>query len=92
MIRRAIATRPCQSAGMPFPSMHSPTTAAPYFLHSGRIESRTSLFPLTELTMALPLYTRRPASMTAGSVVNSERNCRPKATSSPPSSAPMPKA
>ena len=47
---------------MPRSSMARPTMAAPYFLHRGRIASSFSCSPLVELTMGLPLYTRRPFS------------------------------
>ena len=70
-IRLAMANRSAAFLGMPFSSSVSPTTAAPYFLTSGRIFCREASSPLTELTMGLPLYTRRAASMTAGMVESS---------------------
>ena len=66
-IRFAMATRSCHVCGIPFSSIQRPTTAAPYFLQIGRMARRVSALPLTELTMALPLTARSPASIAAGS-------------------------
>ena len=62
VMRRAMATRSSAAGRMPRSSMARPTMAAPYFLHRGRIASSFSCSPLVELTMGLPLYTRRPFS------------------------------
>ncbi len=48
--------------GIPFSSIARPTTAAPYFFARGRILSNFSCSPFTELIMAFPFTTRRPAS------------------------------
>ena len=53
-MRRAMSTRAWAVLGMPFLSRVRPTTAAPYFFTRGRMASRTSSSPFTELTMALP--------------------------------------
>ena len=66
-IRSAIAKRPSAVGGMPPASIASPTTAAPYFFASGKMRSSTACSPLTELIIALPLTTRKPASIAAGS-------------------------
>ena len=76
-IRAAMFSRSCQVSGMPFSSRHSPTTAAPYFLHRGRMASSTSCRPLTEFTRALPQQARSPASTAAGSA---ESICRGRST------------
>ena len=61
-MRCAIVKRSSAVAGIPFWSIASPITAAPYFLTMGSTRASTSGSPLTELTIALPLTTRRPAS------------------------------
>ena len=54
-IRRATTSRPSTVLGIPPSSSVRPTTAAPYFLHSGRMASRERCSPFTELTIGLPL-------------------------------------
>ena len=76
-IRSARSNRCCAVSGRPFSSMASPTTAAPYFFTMGRMASKISALPLTELTMARPQQARRPASMTSGLV---ESICRGRET------------
>ena len=65
-IRSAIANLSYAVSGIPFSSKVRPTTAAPYFLTDGKILSMTASSPLTELTIALPLYTLSAASMASG--------------------------
>ena len=67
MIRFAMATLSCHVRGIPFSSMQRPTTAAPYFLHSGKTASNDARLPLTEFTAALPFTARSPAAMATGS-------------------------
>ena len=76
-MRLAMANRSAAFLGMPFSSRVSPTTAAPYFLTSGRMFCSDASSPLTELTMGLPLYTRSAASMTAGMVESSCKGVPP---------------
>ena len=65
-MRLAMSTRPWAVWGMPPLSRVSPTTDAPYFFTMGRIRASTAGSPFTELTAALPLYTRSPASSASG--------------------------
>ena len=51
----AICTRPSAVAGIPSSSSARPITTPPYFRISGNTASIDSCFPLTELTIALPL-------------------------------------
>ena len=66
MMRRAMASLPSALSGMPFSSSGRATRTPPYLAASGRIRSRLSRFPLTELIMGLPLQTRSPLSSTSG--------------------------
>ena len=72
-IRLAMSIRAWTVLGMPPSSRVRPTTAAPYFFTRGRMASKTASSPFTELTMALPQYTRRAPSSTLGSVESSWR-------------------
>ena len=53
-ILRAISRRCWGVSGIPVSSLASPMTAAPWRATSGRISSRRSSSPVTELTSALP--------------------------------------
>ncbi len=53
-MRLATANRTSGSSLMPVSSLLIATTAAPYFLISGRTRSRRSSSPVTELTSGLP--------------------------------------
>ena len=53
-IRFATAKRTSGSSEMPVSSFEIATTAAPYFLTSGRTRSSRSSSPVTEFTSALP--------------------------------------
>ncbi|NMC56053.1 MAG: hypothetical protein GYA50_02375 [Eubacteriaceae bacterium] len=63
----AISNLAFEVVGMPFSSRVRPTTAAPYFFIIGSMVLRQCASPVTEFTMAFPLYTRRAASITSGS-------------------------
>ena len=67
----ATASRPCAVAGMPCSSNVSATTSPPYLATSGKTASMLSLVPLTELTMALPLYNRKAPASASREVVSS---------------------
>ena len=54
MILRAMRSLSSTVSGTPFLSTHSATIAAPYFAATGKMPSRESSSPLTELTIALP--------------------------------------
>ena len=66
----AMASLPSAVDGIPSSSRARPTTTPPYFWTRGNIFSITSCFPLTELTIAFPLYILNAASIAAGSVVS----------------------
>ena len=55
---------------MPLSSRVRATTTPPYFLARGNTAAMLSSFPLTEFSMALPLYRRRALSMAMGSEVS----------------------
>src|SRR3954471_820430 len=57
-----MSSRCCGVSGMPVSSLARPITAAPCLATKGRISSRRSSSPVTELTSALPSYTDSPAS------------------------------
>ena len=59
-IRFATANRTSGSSLMPVSSLLMATTAAPYFLTSGRTRSSRSSSPVTELTSGLPDVGRQP--------------------------------
>ena len=62
----ALSTLCFAVVGSPFSLSARPITAAPYFFTIGSMRSSLSSSAFTEFTIALPLYTRSPASIASG--------------------------